>query len=99
MPLSRLPGRQRGVLPHVSRLVEVGLRYAVEHAPLGHQHQLRRLGLGDAGSDVLVLRDGARLQEVLVGAGHLEDVSSLEVFDHALLVRRRSVLIGVPHLL
>ena len=57
---------------------------------------MRGLRLGEALADVLVLRDLAVLEEVLVAAGHLEQVLGLELLHHAHLVVLRLKLIRVP---
>ena len=63
---------------------------------LGHQHEVRGLRLGEALADVLVLGYLAVLKEVLVAAGHLEQVLGLELVHHAHLVVLRLKLIRVP---
>ena len=57
---------------------------------------MRGLRLGEALADVLVLGYLAVLKEVLVAAGHLEQVLGLELVHHAHLVVLRLKLIRVP---
>jgi hypothetical protein len=51
--------------------MEVIVREGAVDALLRHEHQVGRVGPGDALPDVLVLGDRAVLKEVLVAAGHL----------------------------
>ena len=57
---------------------------------------MRGLRLGEALADILVLRNLAVLEEVLVAAGHLEQVLGLELLHHAHLVVLGLKLIRVP---
>ena len=56
---------------------------------------MRSLHLGEALSDILVLRDLAILQEVLVTPSHLEQVGALELLHDPHLVRLALDLVGV----